>query len=73
MCEFVFPVVVDGFRDEWRVCHVQGNKDNKGLQNWRIPRPSVDSKHVRVFIRDFLYHPQNGTWTTRRKKKEKKH
>ena len=21
LCEFVFPVGVDGFRDEWRVCH----------------------------------------------------
>ena len=40
-CEFVFPVGVDGFRDEWRVClsaHLskfrimeQGNKDKKTL------------------------------------------
>ena len=23
----------------------------------------MDSKHIKVFIWDFLYHPQNGTWT----------
>ena len=40
---------------------------HKGLLNWRIPRPSMDSKHVRLIIWDFLYHPQNGTWTTRKK------
>ena len=33
----------------------------KGLLNWRILRPSMDSKHVRVVIWDFLYHLQNGT------------
>ena len=42
----------------------------KGLLNWRILRPSMDSKHVRVFIWDFLYHPQNGTWNPLLNKKE---
>ena len=36
----------------------------KELLNWRIPRPSMHSQDVRVFIWDFVYYPQNGTWTT---------